>query len=226
MMVDQRSPAAEAYRTLRTVLQNRFFNRGNKTLLITSTTPQEGKTTTTVNLALACADAGLATVLVGGNLRHPVLGKYFAIDRATGLHEVLSGQLDVESALQPTGHTNLSILNSGGFSRRPAELLASKRFDDTLAYLKTKFEIIIVDSPPALPVADAATIAPKVDGVLIVYLVSVAPRDALIRCKETMDEVGANIVGVVFNDIRGATQADYSGYYYYHKYAGDEFSRL
>jgi tyrosine-protein kinase Etk/Wzc len=226
MLADQRSPAAEAYRTLRAVLQSRFFASGKKTLLVTSTTPQEGKTTTIVNLSLACADAGLKTVLVGANMRHPVIGRHFKIDRSRGLHDVLLGVMTPEEGLQSTGHENLSIIDSGTFARRPAELLARKEFGELLEWLKARFDVVLIDSPPTLPVADAATIAPKVDGVLLVYLVSVAPRDALLRCKGMIEEVGGEIVGVVFNDIWGASQADYAGYYYHQKYAADEFRRL
>ncbi len=226
LLVDQRSPAAEAYRTLRAVLSSRFTATGGKTLLVTSTTPQEGKTTTITNLALACADAGMKTCLVGANMRHPVVGRHFQIDRSRGLHDVLTGALKPEEALQPTGHANLSIIDSGSFARRPAELLARPDFERLMAWLKERFDIVLIDSPPTLPVADAATMAPKVDAVLLVYLVSVAPRDALIRCKNMLEEVGGRIIGVVFNDIWGASQNDYAGYYYHHKYAGDEFRRL
>lgn len=226
LLVDSRSPAAEAFRTLRAVLQNRFFKAGKKTLLVTSSTPQEGKTTTTVNLAIACADAGMKTILVGANMRHPVIGRHFKIDRTRGLHDVLTNKISREDSIQATGRENLSIIDSGSFARRPAELLADEGFDELLKWLKDRYDAIIVDSPPALPVADAATIAPKVDGVLIVYLASVAPRDALLRCKETLEEIGGHVIGIVFNDIRGASQDDYAGYYYYHKYAGEEFRRI
>lgn len=226
LLVDPRSPAAEAYRTLRAVLQSRFFGQGGKTLLVTSTTPQEGKTTTIVNLAMACAAAGQRTVLVGANMRHPVIGRYFAIDRTRGLNEILHGGMTVEECLQATGYDNLWIVDSGGFARRPAELLAGPRFEHLLARLRADFDVVLVDSPPSLPVADAATIASKVDGILLVYLVSVAPRDALLRCKEMLEEVGGRIVGIVFNDIWGASQMDYAGYYYHQKYAGDELKRL
>lgn len=226
LLVDQRSPAAEAYRTLRTVLQSKFFASGFKSLLVTSATPQEGKTTTIVNLSLACADAGRKTILVGANMRHPVLGRHFPIDRSRGLHEVLLGRMALDEVIQSTGYENLSIIDSGSFARRPAELLVRREFEAMLAQLKERYDVVLVDSPPTLPVADAATIAPKVDGVLLVYLVSVSPRDALLRCRQTIEEVGGNIVGVVFNDVWGASQADYAGYYYYHKYASDEFSRL
>jgi tyrosine-protein kinase Etk/Wzc len=226
LKVDPRSPAAEAYRTLRAVLHSRFFALGNKTLLVTSTTPQEGKTTTIVNLAFACADAGMKTCLVGANMRHPVVGRHFQIDRARGLHDVLTGAIPAEQAVQDTGHANLSILDSGSFARRPAELLARKELDELLIWLKGRFDVILIDSPPSLPVADAATMAPKVDGILLVYLVSVAPRDALLRCKAILEEVGGNIIGIVFNDIWGASQADYAGYYYHHRYASDDFRRI
>ncbi len=226
LLVDSRSPAAEAYRTLRAVLQSRFFADGGRTLLVTSTTPQEGKTTTIVNLSMACAAAGMRTVLVGANMRHPVIGRHFAIDRTRGLNEILQGSMTIEECLQATGHENLSIIDSGGFARRPAELLAGPRFDELLGRLKGSFDAVLVDSPPSLPVADAATMASKVDGVLLVYLVSVAPRDALLRCKEMLEKVGGRIVGIVFNDIWGASQMDYAGYYYHQKYAGDELKRL
>jgi len=226
LVVDPRSPSSEAYRTLRTVINNRFTSKGKKTLLITSTTPQEGKTTTIVNLSLACADAGMKTCLVGANLRHPIIGRFFAIDRTKGLHEILTGTMPPENVVQPTGYENLDIIDSGSFARRPAELLAKPELEKLFSWLKERYEIILIDSPPTLPVADSATIAPKVDGILLVYLVSVAPRDALVRCKNILEEVGGNIIGVVFNDIWGASQADYAGYYYYHRYASDEFRRI
>ncbi|RMH56061.1 MAG: polysaccharide biosynthesis tyrosine autokinase [Candidatus Hydrogenedentota bacterium] len=226
MMVDQRSPSAEAYRTLRAVIQRRFLESGFKTLLVTSSTPQEGKTTTIANLSLACAAAGLKTIVVGANMRHPVIGRFFPIDRMKGLHELLTGKRTLEDVIQETGFENLHIIDSGSFVRRPAEVLASSRFKEVLEILKKRYDIVLVDSPPMLPVADATTIAPLVDGVLLVYLVSVAPRDALLRCRETLEEVGANIIGVVFNDPWERSQNDYAGYYYHHRYAADEFSRL
>lgn len=226
LLIDARSPAAEAFRTLRAVLQNRFFKTGKKKLLITSSTPQEGKTTTTINLAMACADAGIKTVLIGANMRHPVIGRHFRIDRSRGLNDMLMGKITFAEGLQETGHENLSIIDSGSFARRPAELLAKNEFDGLLDWLTPQFDAILIDSPPTLPVADAATMAPKVDGILIVYLASVAPRDALLRCKETLEEIGGNVIGIVFNDVRGASQDDYAGYYYHHKYAGDEFRRI
>lgn len=226
MIVDARSPASEAYRTLRAVLKNRFFDAGNKSLLVTSTTPQEGKTTTVINLSVACATAGLSTIIVGANMRHPVLGKYFPIDRTRGLNEILTGIYSAEECVQKTQVDNLSIIDSGSFSRRPAELLSGSQFDDLMAWLKERYDVVLVDSPPALPVADAATMASKVDGILLVYLVSVSPRDALIRCRQTLEEVGGNIVGVAFNDLWGASRLDYAGYYYHYQYAGDEVARL
>ena len=226
LLVDHRSPAAEAFRTLRAILQSRFFSTGRKVLLVTSSTPQEGKTTTTINLAFACADAGLSTVIVGGNMRHPVIGRHFQIDRTRGLHDYLEGTISMEEALQSTGHANLFIVDAGTFARRPAELLSRPEFDTLIAALKEQFDVVLVDSPPTLPVADAATMAPRVEGILIVYLVSVAPRDALLRCKETLEEVGGNVIGVVFNDVWGASQDDYAGYYYHHKYAADELKRI
>lgn len=221
--VDPRAPSAEAYRALRTNLTYNFFAKGKKVLLITSATPQEGKTTTSSNLAVALASAGRRTILVGANVRHPNLGKFFPINRRIGFADIASGRLPLARAIQPSGVDNLWLLDSGGYLSRPADILQSDLMGGVLDSLRANFDAVLIDTPPVLPVTDAAILAPRCDGVVLIYYVSVAPREALFRAKVQLEAVGAEVIGIVLNDILSQARLEYGYYYYYHhRYAGAE----
>ncbi len=219
---DPKSPVTEAYRTLRTNLQFAFkTDKKCKKILFSSATPQEGKSTTLTNLAVIMAQAGKKTLIMSCNLRHPSCYKTFGIKKKPGITDILSGGLNWRDVIQSPGIDNLKILSAGPYPPNPSELLSSKEFDDLLKELEEEFEIILFDSPPILPVTDAAVIASKCDAVVLVYFVGKAAREALLRAKIQLENVGANIIGIVLNDIKAEGKLAYTYYYHYqYKYYG------
>lgn len=219
---DPKSPVTEAYRTLRTNLQFALqSDKKCKKILLSSSTPQEGKSTTLTNLAVIMAQAGKKTLIMSCNLRHPSVYKIFGIKKKPGITDILSGGLNWRDVIQDPGVDNLKILTSGPYPPNPSELLSSKEFDLLVEDLEKEFDIIIFDSPPILPVTDAAVLASKVDGVLMVYFVGKAAREALLRAKVQLANVNANIIGLVLNDIKAEGKLAYTYYYHYqYKYYG------
>jgi len=219
---DPKSPVTEAYRTLRTNLQFALPNKnGCNTILFSSATPQEGKSTSLTNLAVIWAQAGKKTLIMSCNLRHPSVYKIFGIKKKPGITDILAGTITWREALQDPGIDNLRILAAGPYPPNPSELLQSQEFDELLAELRQEFDIILFDSPPILPVTDAAIIASKVDAVVLVYFVGKAAREALLRAKMQLENVNANIIGIVLNDIKAEGKLAYTYYYHYqYKYYG------
>ena len=219
---DPKSPVTEAYRTLRTNLHFSFLQKqGGKVLLITSATPQEGKTTTITNLAVIFAQAGKKTMVLSCNLRHPGVYKTFGLKKKPGITDVLVGSISWREAVQDPGIDNLSVLAAGPYPPNPAELLDSPEFSNLLAELRQEYDIILVDSPPVLPVTDAAIIGAKADGVLMVYFAGKAAREALLRAKVQLESVHSNIIGVVLNRIQPEGKLGYTYYYHYqYRYYG------
>ncbi len=236
---DPKSPLAEAFRSLRTRLQFAAMERPGKLFLLTSPTVQEGKTTTIVNLAIAFAQAGQKTLLVGANLRRPSIHKFFGIDRDPGLADVLlgnqrwedcvrttadilMGRFEMEDVMVAPGLDNLYILESGPIPANPSELLSTSKMDEFLRQVRQRYDIVFIDAPPALPVTDAAILAAKVDGVILVYQVGKVGRLALKRAKIQLESAKAKVWGVVLNDL-GAEIAGYAPYtHYYTHYYGEE----
>lgn len=211
-----KSPISEAYRSLRTNLQFiALKDRNIKTLLLTSSGPQEGKTTTVTNLSVTMAQGGNKTLLVSSNLRRPEIFRIFDLPRTPGLTDILAGQLDWHDTLKETDVENLYVITSGPLPPNPVELLQSEALDKLISEARKEFDIIIFDSPPVLPVADASIIASKVDGVLLVYSVGKAGREVLMRAKVQLQNAGAKIWGIVLNDIKAETDLG-TTYYYYH----------
>lgn len=219
---DPKSPVTEAYRTLRTNLQFAMkSDKKCKKILFSSATPQEGKSTTLTNLAVILAQAGKKTLIFGSNLRHPSIYKIFGIKKKPGITDVLSGGLNWRDVIQDPGIDNLKILSAGPYPPNPSELLGSKEFDNLLSELEQEFDMILFDSPPILPVTDAAVIASKCDAVLLIYFVGKAAREALLRAKVQLENVNANIIGIVLNDIKAEGKLAYTYYYHYqYKYYG------
>lgn len=212
---DPKSPAAEAYRTLRTNLQFAALDRPLRTLLITSAGPGEGKTTVAANLGVALAQSGKKVVVVGGDLRKPTLHQAFGLRNAAGLTSVLTGNVTWQDALQPSGVEGLSILPSGPIPPNPAELLASARMQEVLSEISAGCDMVIIDAPPVLAVTDAGVLSRLSDGVLLVVSVGITPRDVAKAAKEQLVQVGARILGLVVNRLSG--ESGYY-YYYYHRY--------
>ncbi|HID86197.1 MAG TPA: polysaccharide biosynthesis tyrosine autokinase [Anaerolineae bacterium] len=212
-----RSPISEAYRTLRTNIQFSTLDRPVKTLLVTSANPLEGKSTTVANLGVAMAQAGLSVIVVDSDLRRPSLHKIFGVSNSKGLtNALLQNSPNPDSFLQTTEVENLRVLTSGPLPPNPSELLGSRRMEGLIEQLKEEADVILFDSPPILAVTDAAVLATRVDGVLLVVDAGTLRRDAAMLAKENMTRVGANLLGAALNKLspRGA-----GGYYYYYYYS-------
>lgn len=195
------SPMAESYRSLRTTIKNVAFKKGaDQALLVTSSGPVEGKSITAANLAIAVAWAGDRVVLLDGDLRRPILDKLFGLEREPGLTDYLTGVAKWEEILQDSNLDNLKIIASGQFMPNPAEILHSAQLKPLVEELKAHFDFILFDSPPALPITDAAILGPLLDGVILVYQIGKASRQALARTREQLEGVGAEVKGVVLNN--------------------------
>jgi capsular exopolysaccharide synthesis family protein len=206
------SPAAEAYRTLRTSIQFLGLDRSLKVLQVTSPIASEGKSTTLANLAVTLTQAGLRVVVVCCDLRRPRINEFFGLPNEVGFTSVLLGQVPLPNALQGVaGLPRLKVLSSGPLPPNPSELLSSRRTTDVLAQLGSQSDIVLVDCPPVLPVTDAAVLATKVDGTLVVASAGSTTYKDLARTVQLLGQVDAPVLGVVLNG--GNTGTGY-GYQY------------
>jgi capsular exopolysaccharide synthesis family protein len=215
MIDDVRSPIAEAYRHLRTSLLLSSAGQPPKTILVTSSQPSEGKTTTAINTAFMLAQTGAEVLIIDCDLRRPRLHTQFEVPNARGLTTWLSGEKDLDNLLQVFPKTpNLKILTSGPVPPNPAELLGSEEMRRLLGQLSERFAHIIIDSPPAISFTDASILSTMVDGVMLVVHGGRSSRAVVRRAKQQLLDVGAHIFGVVLNNVK-AEQHDYyySGYY-------------
>jgi non-specific protein-tyrosine kinase len=197
---DPRSPAAEAYRTLRTNLQFSSLDRPLRTILATSTAPDEGKSTTIANLAVTIAQAEQRVILVEGDLRRPTLHTLFNLPNDVGLTSMML-QDGGELPLQRTEVPGLMLLPSGPFPPRPPDILGSRRMEQVIEKLKEQADIVLFDTPPVNAVTDAAVLATKVDGVLLVFRSGATRRDHARDARKLLEKVNAHIVGVVLTDV-------------------------
>jgi polysaccharide biosynthesis transport protein len=211
---DPTSPAAEAYRSLRTSVQFARQAHEFRTLLVTSPAAAEGKTSTLANLGAVFAQAGERVVLVSCDLRRPRLGQFFGIDEGRGVTSVLLGQLTLEQALQQVpGYDSLWVLGAGPIPPNPAELLHGPRTGQVFATLRENFDLVLVDSPPVLPVTDAMVLAGHADGALIVAAAGQTKRAQLHRTAERFAQAKARMVGIVLNEV-SKEDGYYGGYGY------------
>lgn len=210
---DPGSAASEAFRVLRTNLQFMGLDKPLKSVLVTSATPGEGKTTTTANLAVAFAQTGARVCLVDCDMRKPQVAKTFGMDNWNGLTTALIGQGGVEAALQETQIPGLWVMPSGPIPPNPAELLGSARMARLLVELEERFDMVLIDTPPILAVTDAAVLAPKAGGVLLVVRAGKVARQQVSRAKEALVSVKAQILGVVLDAV---SHEGHDGYYYYY----------
>lgn len=245
VLFEPTSVAAEAYRTLRTNLDLTGLKKARKCIVITSSAPQEGKTQTLCNLALAMAQAGQKVLIVGSDFRKPMIYKVFGLPKSPGLTEVLigsiswkkavntatdmllGGELEYERILRTQGIENLHILTSGGRTPNPAELLNFPEMDSLIQELKQNYDVILFDSPPVLPVTDSAILGAKTDGVILVYQAGKISRYALLRSKIQLENVKVKILGVVINNLKAEFIEDVTPYqrYRYYGYQGEKESR-
>lgn len=193
------SAAAEAYRTLRTNILFSSLDRPLHTLLITSTAPNEGKSTTLANLAVTMAQAEQRVLVVDCDLRRPSLHSIFGLPNERGLTSALLEQGEGSLPIQETSVPGLQLLPSGPLPPRPADLLGSRRMGVLIERLRAAADIVLFDTPPVVAVTDAAVLAPRVDGVLLVLYAGHTRRDRARQARQVLEKVKANIVGVVLN---------------------------
>ncbi len=216
-----KSPNAEAYRILRTNLLFSAVDNPPRSLLVTSSSPGEGKSTTLANLGVVMAQQGQRVVLVDGDLRRPTLHRLFQVPNATGLTNALLNEHPTAAPfIQSTPVENLSILTSGPLPPNPAELLGSARFGELLRDIHQHADVILIDSPPALAVTDAPVLARQVDGVLLIVDAGVTRRQWAASAQETLSKVGAKVLGVGLNRLQPKSSGYY--YYYHHYYSDDK----
>jgi len=213
------SPAAESYRSLRTSLQFARQERQLGSIVVTSPGVAEGKTATVANLGVAFAQAGERVLLVSCDLRRPRIGQFFEIDEQVGLTSVLLDERTLEEAVQPVpGFDRLSLLPAGPVPPNPAELLNSARAADVFACLRGHFDLVLIDSPPLLPVTDGAILSRYADATLMVVAAGQTRRGDLHRAMEKLNQVGAVILGIVLNKVTRETLRNYGYSYGYQPY--------
>lgn len=193
------SPISEAYRTLRTNLQYAETDRPLQLLMVTSAGPEEGKSTTIMNLAVTYAQAERKTILVDADLRKPTAHYTFGLSNRTGLSHALSGQADLREVIKETRIKGLDVLTSGPVPPNPSELLGSSRMDDLLEKLREQYDMVLIDTPPVLAVTDAQVVATKCDGVLLVVNARTGKKQHAIKAKNALQFVQARIVGIALN---------------------------
>lgn len=209
-----KSAYAEGIKTLRTNLTFMSPDRPPELMLVTSPGPSEGKTITSVNIAIAMAQSGLKTLIIDGDLRRPRLHKALGVENKIGLSTLVSGGADIDAALQTTPIENLSTIACGEVPPNPSELLHSERFHEFIEEIRGRFDRIIIDSPPIGAVSDALILSRVVDGALLVVKYAKTRKEMLSRSIEQLHGIGAPLMGIVLNEIsRG--QGGYYGYQYY-----------
>ncbi len=222
---DVRSPIAEAYRHLRTSLLLSSAGNPPKTILVTSSQPSEGKTTTAINTAFMLAQTGAEVLIIDCDLRRPRLHANFNLSNTRGLTNYLSGESPIDDLMQTIEKTpNLKMLTSGPIPPNPAELLGSEEMRKLLKSLSERFTHIIVDSPPAISFTDASILSTFVDGVILVVHGGRSSRAVVRRARQQLLDVGANIFGVVLNNVKAESQGYYGGGYYSAYYQSEYYS--
>lgn len=208
------SPRAESFRQLRTNLQFANVSGTAKTILLTSSLPGEGKSTTAANLAIALAQSGQVVCLIDADLRRPMVNEYLGLDRSAGLTTALVGKEDVNDLLQPWGDDSLYVLTSGQIPPNPSELLGSEQMKILLERLEQAFDIVVLDAPPLLPVTDAAVLSQHVGGVVLVVGTQKLKQRDLEKSLTALELVGAKLLGVVLNRVPAKGPDAYAyGYY-------------
>ena len=209
------SVAAESYRTLRTNISLSQVDKPIRTLLVTSCIPKEGKSTTVANLGVTFALAQQKVLIIDADLRRPILHRIFGVPNSQGLTHTLSDTVEYDQVFTPTKIPNLWVVTSGIIPPNPSELLGSQKMRLFLERSQKKFDMILLDSPPISSLADASVLGSIVDGVLFVIKANMASRDLVEKDKDQLQTVGANIIGVVLNDVDIKRDGYYKYYYYY-----------
>lgn len=229
---------AESYRALRTNIQFLLLEKEYKNIVVTSASLGEGKTSVAINLSITLAQLGKKILLIEGDLRKPKLHHMFGLDREPGLTEIIIGNspwksvvktvtdmmlgsIEFEQLLKTPGLDNLSIITCGSIPPNPSEFLNSKKLEELLKEVKEYYDLIIIDVPPVLPVTDAVILGSKADSVLLVYRAGKIARSGLKRAKSILDNVKANVIGIVLLGLRPEINPEYFKFGY-RTYAEDK----
>ena len=217
---DTRSPLAEAYRQLRTSVLLSTAGRPPKTLLVTSSVPSEGKTTTAVNLAISLAQTGASVLVIDADMRRPRLHTLFDIDKTKGLSTILANEMSEAEILSLVEHheqSGLNLLSSGSIPPNPAELIGSEQMRRLISMVESTFTHIVIDSPPIASFTDGVLLSSMVDGVLLVVHGGKSSRNIVRRSKQLLQDVGARILGVVLNNLDTRSHDYFYYQHYYHR---------
>jgi capsular exopolysaccharide synthesis family protein len=209
------SPTAEAFRKLRTNLQFLSVDNPPRLIVVTSSTPNEGKSTVAINIALSLAEAENNVLLVDGDMRRPSLARYLDLVGSVGLSTLLSGGASLDDVLQKSKFAQLTVIAAGTAPPNPSELLGSMTAKKLLSELRERFDFVIIDSPPLLAVTDGAILSAETDGALVLVRCGTTKRPQLSQALGVLHDVGANVLGSVLNmaPTRGG-----SAYYYHYDY--------
>jgi capsular exopolysaccharide synthesis family protein len=219
--LEDEGPVATEFWRLLARLGHRYAQNDLRSILVTSASRGEGKTTTAVYLAASIAQhQGLRTVLVDADMRKPQIHRMLNMPRGRGLGDVLTNSRSLESSLQPTMIPNLTVLTAGSHAINTSKAIESPLVQTVIAELKATFDRVIIDSPPVVPVCDPLILGPLVNGVLLVVMAGRTPREVVHRAKDLLVDVNANLLGVVLNN---ATET--LPYYYDYRYYGYHHSR-
>lgn len=211
-MTAPKSPIAEQFRTIRTNIQFSSVDEELQTIIVTSSGPAEGKSTTTANLAVVFAQQGKRVLLIDADLRKPTVHYTFRTENHIGLSNVLTRQSSLEESVTVTAQDKLWVLPSGPIPPNPSELLGSKGMNTLLEQAKDEYDVIILDTPPVLAVTDAQVLANLADGVVLVVSSGKTETEAAKKSKELLESAKAKILGVVLNN----KKVQDSQYYYYY----------
>ena len=213
--LDIQHPRVEAFRVLRTNLQFIDVDSTSKVVVVTSSVPGEGKSTTVANLAIILAQTGLRVAVVEGDLRRPAIGKYLGVSNDVGLTTVLVGRTSLSAALQPAITPGLEVLASGRRPPNPAELVQTRAMKSLIDSLRSQFDVILIDAPPLLPVTDGALLATLADGVLLVVRHGSTKHQEVHAAVDRLTSVDARLFGVVMNMTPHSSRSAFaSGYAY------------
>lgn len=213
----EESPAATEFRRLHARLLHRHIADGKKAILVTSALRREGKTTTTAHFALSAAklERGRKVVVIDCDLRRPKLHEVFGLRRRRGLSELLSGKIPLDDAMKKTALPNFFVVTAGKPVTAPSHWIGSSALKRVFHDLRDSVDLLVIDSPPVIPVSDSLVLTGECDGVLLVVMAGTTPREIVKRARDLLQDASANILGLVMNNLRETLP-----YYYDYRYYG------
>lgn len=211
--IDSHSPLYEQFRMIRTGIDFTSIDKENNVVMVTSSESGTGKSTIASNIAVVTAQSGKKTLLIDTDLRKPTIHKIFSKNMYNGLSNLITGDLELEEVLQKTSVNNLSIMASGIIPPNPTDLLASTRMKKILAELRTKFDFIIIDTPPVTIVPDALVLADEIDGAILVIRYHKTLKEEAKKAFDKLKFTRVNLLGAILN---GTKDLNKNYYYYYY----------